>query len=204
MVKPQAEVPDKPGIVRIHGKEYQTVAKRIADFRAKHPDHQIESEVLEHGDTVLIKATISNEIGTVLATGYAEEVRDSTNINKTSALENCETSAVGRALAFAGWGGTQIASADEVNSAIIAGAKKEVADYFIMYSEVVRSNITTIFQVKEALANDDYLSAVAVWSDLSHEEQATIYKLAPTKGGILTTEERDKIKSNEFNEVASA
>jgi hypothetical protein len=54
----------------------------------------------------------------VLATGYAEERRDSTTINKTSALENCETSAIGRALAAYGYAGTEYASADEVAQAV--------------------------------------------------------------------------------------
>jgi len=45
-------------------------------------------------------------------------LRGSTTINKTSAMENCETSAVGRALAFAGFGGSEIASANEVEAAL--------------------------------------------------------------------------------------
>ena len=105
------------GIVKIHGKEYRTVGKRIADFRAIKPDHEISTEVLSTTDLVLVKATIKDPDGKVIATGHAEELRGSTNINKTSALENAETSAVGRCLAFTGMGGTEIASADEVVNA---------------------------------------------------------------------------------------
>ena len=65
-----------------------------------------------------MKATISDEQGRVRATGHAEEVRASSQINKTSALENAETSAIGRALAALGYAGTEFASADEVAQAI--------------------------------------------------------------------------------------
>lgn len=117
------------GIVKIHGKEYHTVGKRVADFRSKFPNWSIITDILSNTDSVVdgipqvhdlvvIKASILNDDGRVIATGHAEEKRGSTNINKTSALENCETSAVGRALGMLGMGGTEIASADEVVNAI--------------------------------------------------------------------------------------
>ncbi len=104
--------------VTIHNKEYITVAERIAVFREEHPDWTILTEIVSaNEDRVVMKAAISDH-ERILATGYAEEVRASSQINRTSALENCETSAVGRALAFLGLAGTEIASADEVASAI--------------------------------------------------------------------------------------
>jgi hypothetical protein len=66
----------------------------------------------------VMKAAVSFEGEITAGTGYAEEKRGSTQINKTSALENCETSAIGRALAAAGFGGTEYASANEVQNAI--------------------------------------------------------------------------------------
>ncbi len=67
----------------------------------------------------LCKCTIVNAEGDVIAQGHAHEVRGSSNINKTSYVENCETSAVGRALAMLGIGiDTSIASANEVEEAI--------------------------------------------------------------------------------------
>jgi len=196
------------GVIKIHGKEYQTVAKRIADFRADHPDWSIATQVeKDENGVVVIKAEIRNGGGIsshTIATGYAEEVRDSTNINKTSALENCETSAVGRALAFVGYGGEQIASANEVNGAMIAGAKKEVGDYFVRYNECVRACWDELSAFKEALANDDIVSAFAAWMDIDEDAQMIIYKLAPTKGGALTTKERDIMKSNEWASARAA
>ena len=71
------------------------------------------------GDQCLCKCTIVNEDGEVIAQGHAHEVKSSSNINKTSHVENCETSAVGRALAMLGIGiDTSIASSNEVQEAI--------------------------------------------------------------------------------------
>jgi hypothetical protein len=106
--------------VKIHGKEYKTVAERINEFRSIHPDWSVQTDLVsDDGVLVVMKSTISDH-ERILSTGYAEEIRGSSMINKTSALENAETSAVGRALAFFGLGGTEIASADEVASAIQA------------------------------------------------------------------------------------
>jgi hypothetical protein len=110
------------GKVLIHGKEYSTVASRVAKFRAADAQTQLWSIVTEvlfrDAEVVVMKATISNQEGRILATGHAEEVRASSQINKTSALENAETSAIGRALAALGMAGTEFASADEVAQAI--------------------------------------------------------------------------------------
>ena len=112
------------GIVSIHGKEYQTVAYRIKTFWTDHADYSIETEIL-HADTICVrmKAVIRDKEGKIRATGHSEEVRTSTAINKTSAVENAETSAIGRALACLGLGGTEFATADEVAHAITEKAE---------------------------------------------------------------------------------
>ncbi len=105
--------------VKIHGKDYKTVAERLNDFRADHPDWGIITERKPTvDDYVEVYVEIRNESGFIIGTGMAEEVRGSTQINKTSALENCETSAIGRALAACGYAGTEYASANEVQNAI--------------------------------------------------------------------------------------
>ena len=109
------------GIISIHGKDYATVAYRLELFRAKCPGGLITTELVKDEDGVIImKAFIYDEDSNLLASDYAEEIRGSSNINKTSALENCSTSAVGRALALAGYNksGAGVASADEVTVAI--------------------------------------------------------------------------------------
>jgi hypothetical protein len=109
----------KDGIVNIHGKEYQTVALRVKNFRDKHPDYRLITEIVHRdSDCVVMRAMISDASGNILATGHSEEYRADGQINKTSALENSETSAIGRALAALGMGGTEFASADEVARAV--------------------------------------------------------------------------------------
>lgn len=104
--------------INIHGKEYETVASRVKRFRDECKGLSIETELIFHDtDKVIIKATIKDGLQ-VRASGHAEEVRKASKINQTSAIENCETSAIGRALACFGYLGTEFASADEVVNAI--------------------------------------------------------------------------------------
>lgn len=106
----------------IKGKEYVEVNERIKAFRAlpEYKNFGIQTEML-HLDTesCVVRATITNENGIVVAQGMAQEDKAASRINQTSYVENCETSAVGRALGFLGIGiETSIATADEVNMAI--------------------------------------------------------------------------------------
>lgn len=108
---------------KIHGKNYFTVAERLLAFREDNPTASIITELLySDNERVVMSAKIIGlaENGQKTCTGHAEEYRDSSVINKTSALENCETSAIGRALAVydARYMGAAIASADEVIRAI--------------------------------------------------------------------------------------
>jgi len=186
------------GIVPIHGKQYKTVAYRVNEFRAQYPEYTVSTELVEANDTlVVMKASISNEQGRLLATGFAEEVRAASKINRTSALENAETSAIGRALAALGLAGTEYASADEVANAISQQNDGE----FIEYMKVVRANFDWVMYAKEAIANEDWQSLAAIWGDIDHETMATLFR-APTKGGIFTTEERAACKGNDaFNQA---
>lgn len=104
--------------VKIHGKDYETVASRVQRFLNKE-DASIVTEIVELNEIfVVMKASIVDANNRVLGTGHAEEYRQASPINKTSALENCETSAIGRALAAVGYAGTEYASADEVANAV--------------------------------------------------------------------------------------
>ena len=106
------------GIVNIRGKEYKTVALRVAEFRANFPDHSLITEIVKIDDEqCIIKAFVAKD-GAIIATGHAQEFRKASQINGTSYVENCETSAIGRALASLGIGGTEFASANEVVNAI--------------------------------------------------------------------------------------
>lgn len=117
--KKLAEVNKLMKYTDVKGKMYAEVNQRISAFRELEPNGSIETEILsiENG-TVVIKATIKNSEGAIIATGHAYEKEGSSFINKTSYIENCETSAVGRALGMVGLGiKDAIASASEVSQA---------------------------------------------------------------------------------------
>lgn len=108
----------------IKGKEYAEVNQRVKAFRTLYPEGFITTEILcREGGLCIIKATVGHYAdgkGVILATGTAYEKEGSSQINRTSYIENCETSAVGRALGMAGFGiDTSIASADEMNNALL-------------------------------------------------------------------------------------
>ncbi|RJQ87755.1 MAG: hypothetical protein C4519_00460 [Desulfobacteraceae bacterium] len=106
------------GTVRIHGRDYKTVALRMSEFRAEYPMWSIETEIVRlDDDRTIVRARIIDDAGRLISTGHAEEWRQSSQINETSMVENAETSAVGRALAFFKFAGSEIASADEVATA---------------------------------------------------------------------------------------
>lgn len=117
------DVNKKLPTTNIKGKEYVEVNNRITAFRRLYPEGTILTEILSHDNgLVVMKATVLTPEGTVLATGHAFEKETSSYINKTSYIENCETSAVGRALGILGIGiGSSIASAEEVSNAIVQG-----------------------------------------------------------------------------------
>ena len=150
------------GIVPIHGKNYKTVAARVNDFRQEFgPAWGILSEII-YADNVVVrmKAIIVSPEGAVVATGHAEEYRESSKINKTSALENAETSAIGRALAAFGLGGTEFASADEVARAITGKpcapvVNEPVEDWLVAIDEAadLEELEKTYFKAVEACPN---------------------------------------------------
>lgn len=109
--------------VSIKGKEYVLVKDRILAFNELYPGGEITTELLTHPDSpkIVVKATvtISGVSGRIRAfTGHSQATVGQGYINETAALENAETSAVGRALAFLGIGIIDsVASADELNKA---------------------------------------------------------------------------------------
>ena len=113
--------------IEVKGKNYTCVAARISAFRELCPMGTITTEILNLADGVVtMKTTVADENGKVLATGMAQEKETSSYINKTSYIENCETSAVGRALGMLGIGSDeQMASAEEVANAINNQGKEQ-------------------------------------------------------------------------------
>jgi len=108
----------------VERKIYEPVSDRVRKFRDTCPVKEgwgLTTEVSYPDDqTVKSVALITDPEGRVVATGTAEETRGASYINRTSAVENCETSAIGRALFAAGFGGGEFASADELLAALRA------------------------------------------------------------------------------------
>lgn len=106
--------------VNIKGKEYVEVSERVIHLRENFEYHKIITEMISNENGLCIfKAMILNGDNEIVSTGHAYEKEGAGYINKTSYIENCETSAIGRALGFLGIGiEGSIASANEVKNAI--------------------------------------------------------------------------------------
>ena len=104
--------------VNIHGKEYYTVVERMNMLIKEHKGkYSMNTELVKfEGGCVIIKATLTIDKNTF--TGTAMEEVGSSKINKFSALENCETSAIGRSLSSAGYFGSEFCSANELEVAL--------------------------------------------------------------------------------------
>lgn len=140
----------------IKGKDYAEVNQKIKAFRMVYPTGPIETEMISNENGICIfKATVCNEDGDLLATGTAYEKENSTFINKTSYIENCETSAVGRALGLAGFGiDTSIASAEEVQNAMANQEEKSKKSTKIKSNMTVKNKEVMITeQQKEIIKN---------------------------------------------------
>lgn len=104
--------------IDIHGKKYVLVSDRVLAFNESYSNGCITTELVKYDTQVIIKATVTPDTKELerTFTGYAQETIGGSGVNKTSALENAETSAVGRALAMMGIGVIDsIASVDEIN-----------------------------------------------------------------------------------------
>jgi len=109
--------------IDIHGKPYVMVKDRVIHFNENYPNGCIKTKKVDSRieNVVIFEATVIPDIDKPdrFFNGHAEEEIGSSQINKTSALENCETSAVGRALAMMGIGADEsFASGDEVANAV--------------------------------------------------------------------------------------
>lgn len=188
------EANDSTKTTDIKGKEYTEVNQRIKAYRMVYPNGSITTEILKLEDgVVLMKATILNEDGVVIGTGLAQEKEDSTFINKTSYIENCETSAVGRALGMCGFGiDTSVASAEEVKTAMAnqepkqdtkkATKKNEINEVVLMKAQKLNiklEDVATYFKKKVTeLTNEEVVKAI----DLKEKQIARLKEKQAKQG----------------------
>lgn len=113
-----AELNKSHGVKQRGGKMYTQVVHRMEAFRQVFgTDFGVDTTILvDDGNKVVIKAIIANTDGMVIGSGMAEEIRGQGLVNTTSALENCESSAIGRALSSLGLSGGEYASANEMEA----------------------------------------------------------------------------------------
>ena len=122
LTKAMSEVADmhkKHGVMQKGNKKYTQVVHRMEAFRKVHgTEFGVNTKILvDDGKRVVIKAVITDKEGRVIGSGMAEEIRGQGHVNTTSALENGETSSIGRALASLGLSGGEYASANELETA---------------------------------------------------------------------------------------
>lgn len=155
----------KYGVVDIHGKQYKTVILRVNEFRENCGTADgwgIVTELLFHDkERVIVSARILDPGGRIVGSGLAEEYRNATKINQTSALEVAETSAIGRALASIGLGGEEYASADEVLNAI------KGQDNVVPFTQTIEENNSTVIPEDSKPMNE-------VFENLYHEGMTTL------------------------------
>ena len=132
--------------VPIKGKQYAIVVERHKHLLQRFPEARFNEEILYHdNDRVIVKVELY--IGdTIYSVGHAEEFRNSSYINKTSALENASTSALGRCLAAFGLSGSEFASAEElVNALNNQGNNKQVSINEQIKKQTTETKLTALY-----------------------------------------------------------
>ena len=179
----------------IKGKDYVEVNQRIKAFRMVYPTGLIETEMVSNENGICIfRAKIYGD--TLLATGTAYEKENSSFINKTSYIENCETSAVGRALGLAGFGiDNSVASAEEVENAIENQDGITLEDAKAIVFTKGKHKDETYGEVLES--DPKYLE----WLMGNTKSEYTLKATALLLGKELLSEEEEKEKLQLMNEL---
>ena len=174
--------------VSISGKQYAEVKERIKAFRMLCPDGFIETSVeLISEETCMAKATVgmyADGEKRVLATGTAYEEKNTSRINSISFVENCETSAVGRALGMLGLGiNAAVASAEEVR-AVERATERQVAAILKIY----RDDDGGLMDLMDALKLSDI-------EKMTGEQAGEILSMSKSHGWTpLTDEELSRVR----------
>ena len=180
----------------IKGKDYAEVNQRIKAFRMVYPQGTIQTQLVSNENGVCVfRASVHSEDGILLGTGTAYEKENSTFINKTSYIENCETSAVGRALGMAGFGiDVSVASAEEVQNAINNQevTQEEADKYTLTFGKHKDKTLKEVYQ--EA---PDYIE----WMINNTKDERMLKLIQMATGLEIPSEEESKQRLELINEI---
>lgn len=163
--------------------DYEPVEDRLRRFWDEHPNGRVFTELVNGhaGDSVIMVASVYKDKADLYpdATGYAQETPGSNPVNKTSWIENCETSAIGRALANMGYAPKGARpSREEIQKPLRGRAQKPAAKY-----KPRASHIRLLDAAKDASVDDA----------LRHRIIAYLTRGAHTSVKTLTDDQADKI-----------
>ena len=186
--------------VTFGNKEYKTVAERLGVFFEKYPDYDINTHIVSENDArVTVKAEIVFE-GKVVASGHACNERGADSFTGKD-TEKCETTAVGRALAFLSEElmGSDIASADEVHDAIKEQTQKEMWASNRAFLDAFEEHYESIKAIRAFLAEENFDAAKEAMREIPDADKHALNR-AWTKGGAFNPRETKQIKywSNDF------
>lgn len=158
-------------MIDLKGKNYAMVPERVTAFRKLYPEGFITTEILSHdGMVVTMQARVgyyaADGTRVILGTGLAQEVKGKGMVNGTSYIENCETSAVGRALGMLGLGinGGGICSAEELANAIVAQRQPDKSEFSDMSDarmeilELAKGDVSKLNEVIERITEGKFKS----------------------------------------------
>lgn len=185
---------------KVEKKGYAEVHQRIKAFRMVHPNGNIETKLTNNENGICVfRADIYDSEGNHLASATAQEnIKSNSFINQYNAIENCETSAVGRALGFAGFGvDTSLASAEEVQISIKKQEKLEQEANLPMTEEQIFmiANLETKYkdQLRKFYKKDIL--------DLTREEADSSLNSLKAKGIEIKTKEEAELDRKKEEEV---
>ena len=160
--------------IKIKGNDYVMVNERVLEFHKLYPNGSIKTDIIEMTERCITKTTVTPDVANPerCFTGIAYEMEGSSFINKTSFIEQCETSSTGRALGFLGIGVDEsIATAEEVGNAIKQQSESvNLKDLEVKLPEIPKDNEATIDDIAKAsngvVVVDDMKLAFGKYKDM--------------------------------------
>ena len=186
------------GFVDISGTWYKKVSARVKDFREKHPDYTISTEIKFTEKTCRAVTEIKDPNGRLISNGHSEKKWAQGSASRAVGVERVETASVGRALAFFGMGGDDIGSADEIVDSIEdrTGKLERALENVLKHIAVIDRNWSSVIEIRQAIDEEQWDRLREVYDELSDDDKIDL-DLAPSKGGLLSTYERKQLKDGD-------